>query len=162
MRLFTLCIAVFLISGLLLPAMAFAHGVEAHDVTGKAESPVRSVQFSYSTGEPMMYAKVRLYAPSQPDMEILQGTSDRNGLFCFIPDEAGEWRIDVEDGMGHKGTVAINADDGTVSGLSAGEISGGKIPRSFAIVTGLSLILNFFAVWHFVGVMKKGGPDAHQ
>ena len=162
MRLFPLCAVISLVSGLLFPTLMLGHGVEVHDVTDRAEASVRSVQFGYSTGEPMMYAQVRLYAPSQPDMEVMQGTSDRNGLFCFIPDEAGEWRIEAEDGMGHKGTVAINVANDTVSDLSAGEISDGKIPRSFAVITGLSLILNFFAVWHFAGVMKKGGSDAHQ
>ena len=160
-RIFPYIAAVLAIGLPFLPA-AFAHGVEAHNVTGDTSRSIISLYFGYSTGEPMMYVKVKAYPPSQSDMEILQGTTDRNGFFSFVPDEEGNWRVEADDGMGHQGTITINAANDTVSELSVGGSSGGKLPRSLAIVLGLSLLLNVFAVWNFISTTKRGNSDAHQ
>lgn len=163
-------------AGIVFPGKMYAHGVEVYDLTGDSERAAGIACFKYSTGEPMMYAKVKLYPPSRPDVESLQSVTDRNGVFCFIPDEAGEWRADAEDGMGHKGTVIIRVPEsspdappgsrtGAASGISqagsqtesasktgrGGAVSGG-IPLPLGIVLGLSLILNIFSIWHFAAL----------
>ncbi|MDR3162039.1 MAG: hypothetical protein LBU28_10570 [Spirochaetaceae bacterium] len=92
----------------LFPAALFGHGVAVSEETGGARGSVRVIRFTYTTGEAMMYARVFVYPPSSPEREILQGTTDRNGVFCFLPDESGEWRLVVEDGMGHTGEIKIN------------------------------------------------------
>jgi nickel transport protein len=140
----------------LFPTAVFGHGVEVYDITGETGNQVQIVYFKYSTGEPMMYAKIKLYPPSQSDAEILQSISDRNGYFSFVPDEQGDWRIDAEDGMGHKGSITI-----TVSRLEAG--SGEAAPSGTVqpaplvqrILLGLSLILNVFAVYGFIAHRRK-------
>jgi nickel transport protein len=162
-------------AGVFLPGKIYAHGVEVYDVTEDSGAGV--ARFMYSTGEPMMYAKVKLYPPSRPDVETLQSVTDRNGVFAFIPDEEGEWRVDAEDGMGHKGTISIGAGApeaaGTAAegrsengGASGGNSGGGKsAPLALGIVTGLSLILNIFSGWHFGALFlrsRKGGAYAHQ
>lgn len=150
-----------------LPGNAYGHGVEVYDISAGSERAAGVVHFIYSTGEPMMYAKIKLYPPSRPEVESLQSITDRNGIFSFIPDEAGEWRIDAEDGMGHKGTITINA-AGPGAGAAEGTVSergGGTMPRPLGIVMGLSLILNIFSVWYagalFLRSRKEGGY-AHQ
>jgi hypothetical protein len=60
-----------------------------------------TLYFKYSTGEPMSFAKVKLYPPMYPEREILSSITDRNGLFGFIPDETEEW---VGGGRGYHGT----------------------------------------------------------
>jgi nickel transport protein len=94
-------------AALLFPAALFGHGVEVREESDGARGSVRVIRFKYTTGDAMMYARVFVYPPSSPTREILQGTTDRNGVFCFLPDESGEWRLEVEDGMGHKVEIKI-------------------------------------------------------
>jgi nickel transport protein len=152
-------------AGIFLPGKIYPHGVEVYDISAAGNAGI--VHFKYSTGDPMMYAKIKLYPPSRPEVESLQGVADRNGIFSFVPDEEGEWRIEAEDGMGHRGTI-------TISAAAAGEraeapegkrAAGGGIPPVLGIITGLSLILNIFSVWHFGALFlrsRKGGAYAHQ
>ncbi|MDR2745815.1 MAG: DUF4198 domain-containing protein [Treponema sp.] len=151
------------LGAVLLPGNIHAHGVEVYDVTDGPGRTAGIVRFKYSTGEPMMYAKVKLYPPSKPDVESLQSITDRNGIFSFIPDEEGEWRIDAEDGMGHRGTIAVTVAAAPAETTAAE--NGGPIPPALGIITGLSLILNIFSGWHF-GAMyirsRKRGVYAHQ
>jgi nickel transport protein len=150
-------VPVFLAVFFLIPEAVFGHGVEVYDITDVSSGSVRTVHFKYSTGEPMMYATVKLYPPSKPETEILQSIIGRDGYFSFVPDEAGEWRVTAEDGMGHKGTIEVTVDD-TAAGASTASApsGGGTTPLFMRIVLGLSLILNIFAVYHFVLLRVKG------
>jgi nickel transport protein len=153
-------------TGILLPEKIHGHGVEVFDVTDGLAG-ARLVCFKYSTGEPMMYAKVKLYPPSRPEAESLQSVTDRNGIFPFVPDEEGEWRIEAEDGMGHRGEISVKAavmeGAGEAEERSAAEER--AAPPVLGIITGLSLILNIFSGWH-IGARflrpRKGGVYAHQ
>ncbi|MDR1909891.1 MAG: hypothetical protein LBQ35_08280 [Spirochaetaceae bacterium] len=142
------------------PAAVFAHGVESQDRSGEAGASVKTVYFGYSTGEPMMFARVKLYAPSRPEADVLQGVTSRGGFFSFLPDEEGPWRLEVEDGMGHKGGITVSA----LSAGAGGEAERGEAPRSAPLPLraglGLSLIVNIFAVWHFAG-KRRGEARAH-
>ncbi|MCX6581111.1 MAG: hypothetical protein NT166_13110 [Candidatus Aminicenantes bacterium] len=44
--------------------------------------------------------------------EFQVGKTDKNGIFCFYPDQTGKWNINVDDGMGHRNTgeVAVEND----------------------------------------------------
>ena len=145
--------------GLLLPAYIFGHGVEVYDISGE-DRPVRIVYFKYSTGEPVSFAKIKIFPPSTRDrnVESLVSITDRNGIFCFIPDEEGEWRVDMEDGMGHKGTIPVNAvfgqDGAAAEPESAGKTSG-RAPLVFNIVLGLSLLANIFGVWYLLAPKRR-------
>ncbi|MDR2633017.1 MAG: DUF4198 domain-containing protein [Treponema sp.] len=135
-------------AGLLCPARLFAHGVEVYDLSGHTDKPVATVHFTYSTGEPMAFSKVQVYPPSNPAQGILESVTDRNGLFSFTPDEAGEWRVEAADGMGHQGSISLQ---GSVQeGQSLEQKADGKVPLPLRILVGLSLILNIFAAYSFV------------
>jgi nickel transport protein len=153
------CLAALLI----VPPNIFGHGVEIYDLTGEGKA-VQTIHFQYSTGEPMSFAKIKIFPPSTAGnkVESLVSISDRNGIFCFIPDEEGEWRLDIEDGMGHKGSITINAAPADQPLSAAPEPAKGKLPVPIGIVLGLSIMLNIFAAWHFMGRAKKGGVNAHQ
>ncbi|MDR2491084.1 MAG: hypothetical protein LBD20_06750 [Spirochaetaceae bacterium] len=145
---------------LLIPAAVWAHGVDTARVTAGAAETVR---FTYTTGEPMMYAQIRLYPPSSPETDVYQSLADRNGLFSFTPDEAGAWRVTAEDGMGHKGEITVEAAGavgeaagGGAAGVSAG---GAKPPKPVAALLGLSLLANGFALWFTL--RRKGAANAH-
>ncbi len=53
-------------------------------------------------------ADVRVYAPGEPDDRPFQsGRTDRGGVFSFVPNAAGAWRVFVDDGMGHYNEVEV-------------------------------------------------------
>ncbi|GHV51111.1 hypothetical protein AGMMS49579_05830 [Spirochaetia bacterium] len=154
----------FLTVILFLPASAFAHGVDISDVTGR--TGVRTIRFGYTDGEYMLFAKVKVYAPSAPDAAVQESMTDRDGYFSFVPFEDGDWQLSAEDGMGHKGEIVITVADGTAQGMAdvPNTSSSGKLPRPIAIVLGLSLILNVFAFYRFVlkkSADKKEASHAH-
>jgi hypothetical protein len=116
----------------------------------------------------MSFAKVKIFPPStaEKNAESLVSITDRKGLFSFIPDEEGEWRVSAEDGLGHQGSITV------YTGLTAGALPAapavspgsyrGRLPLPVGIILGLSLILNIFALWYIMGKGKKGGVHAHQ
>jgi nickel transport protein len=139
----------------------YAHGVEAEP----SFAPASVVRFWYSTGEPMAYADVKVFAPASPAVETIAGWTDRNGCFSFVPDEAGEWRVEAEDGLGHRGVIAINAEKDSSGGTEKNSASGGGGPLWLRVILGLSLILNIFAAYNFVlrkAALGKAGDYAHQ
>jgi nickel transport protein len=159
-------------AALLLPAAAFAHGVEIYDLTGQAGA--RTLRFMYSTGESMLFAQVKVYPPSTPDATVQETMTDRDGYFSFVPFENGPWRLTVEDGMGHKGEITVAVADETETAAEAqnaapggklpeGKLLKGKLPPPVAAVLGLSLILNVFGLW-YAGknkFPKRGAVHAH-
>jgi nickel transport protein len=151
-----------LAAALLLPAAAFAHGVEIYDETGRVG--VRTLRFMYSTGESMLFASVKVYPPSAPDATVQETMTDRDGYFSFVPFEDGPWRLTVEDGMGHKGEITLTVtgsgeDAGNAAVPSAAPGGSGGAHRALRVMFGLSLILNIFAAYSFV--LRKGGKHAH-
>jgi nickel transport protein len=154
------------ITNMMLPQTLAAHGVEVSLETNTGGFQSEAVRFMYSTGEAMSFAIIRMYAPSKPDVEVVQSITDRNGIFSFVPDEEGDWKITAEDGMGHKGLITV----AVVDKASDEKPSGGenavktKQPLLSRIMLGLSLILNIFAVYYFVlknRSMKKETAYAH-
>jgi nickel transport protein len=146
---------------ILLPATVFAHGVEIFDVTGQAG--VRTLPFMYSTGEAMLFATVKVYPPSTPEATVQESMTDRDGYFSFVPFEDGPWRLTVEDGMGHKGEIVVTVAGFTTETATAARNAtpAGKLPAPFAVVLGLSLILNVFAFWYFLGRKHQKTEAAH-
>jgi nickel transport protein len=151
-------------ASLLAPAAAFAHGVDILDLTGR--TGVRTLRFVYSTGEPMLFARVKLYPPSTPEATAQETMSDREGYFSFVPLEDGPWRISVEDGMGHRGEISLTVETGAAlpgsavpgSAPAAGDTAGGVPkgpPGPLAALLGLSLIFNLFGLWY---ALKKRFP----
>jgi nickel transport protein len=146
-------------AGLWFPGALFAHGVEVYDISGSADKPVATVHFTYSTGEPMAFTKVKVYPPAHPEQEILLSLTDRNGLFSFTPDEPGEWRVEAADGMGHQGSITLQSS--AHEAQAPEKTAGGKVPLLLRMILGLSLILNIFATYSFVlkGLTKKGSTQ---
>jgi nickel transport protein len=141
----------------------FAFRVEAH---GTAHRVVRdgtavTVESFYTDKEPLQYAEVLVFSPSDRKVEYQNGRTDRNGRFAFFPDRQGTWRMEVSDGMGHRMTADIEVtapaepDTGSGSG-SAGEGEtqpGDSVPLKAAF--GVSLIANAALVFHFLKTGKK-------
>ena len=162
-----------LLAAVVIPVAAFAHGTEVFDVTGNTPAPIQTVRFMYTTDEPMMYAQIKVFFPSDSSTEILRSVADRNGYFSFIPEGTGFWRIAAEDGMGHRSEITLNVilagedADGLDGKLGTTPGVGGKLPLPLAALLGVSLIINVFWIWRVAGkrLKKKIKPlevnDAH-
>jgi len=144
-------------------ACLFAFRVEAH---GTAHRVVRdgtavTVECFYSDKEPMQYAEVLVFSPSDRKVEYQNGRTDRNGRFAFFPDRQGTWRIEVDDGMGHRMTadIEVTTPDGPATGSGSGssseeeQPSGASVPLKAAF--GVSLIANIALLFYALKTGKK-------
>ncbi len=90
------------LNALLWPTTAMAHGVSLQ----YKPQQVIQVTARYDTGEPMARATVQVFAPNQPEQAVLQTSTNDQGEFQFIPDQAGYWQVQVRHG-GHGGSLTI-------------------------------------------------------
>ncbi len=47
-------------------------------------------------------ADVFIYAPEEAEKAFQTGKTDSSGKFAFLPHKAGDWRVVVDDGAGHR------------------------------------------------------------
>lgn len=155
---------------LMLFVLCSAECAQAHGVTITtrvlSEEAVVTALCRYSTGEPMAYAAIKVHGPGYMDVEFQNGRTDALGRFAFVPAEHGAWRIQVDDGMGHRhgATIEIGQEEHVpVSssmvappGLQHTEYSAlgalHALPVWLAALFGVSLIANVFGV---VARLKK-------
>lgn len=152
--------AVFLILSLTLAQTALAHGTDYRILDSEGTIVV---EFIYADNQPMRYAEVLLFSPEDDDIEYQNGRTDMNGRFAFYPDAPGRWRIQADDGTGHLERVSIEVGTGDageegVSSASERTPAHGHdhhhngLPRIWAVILGISLIMNlFFGLYHFKG-----------
>ena len=88
-----------------LPITLFAHGVR-----GKIDFGAVVVTAQYDTGEAMCYAKVTILAP-EAQLPFQSGRTDKNGRFSFSPDIPGDWKVVVDDEMGHRLEIKVPVDE---------------------------------------------------
>lgn len=89
------------------PASVMAHGT--HHMLLETKAVV--LQFIYTGHSPMQYASVQIYAPDSAH-PYQAGRTDASGRFAFVPGYPGAWRVEVDDGDGHRhrATVQVEAD----------------------------------------------------
>jgi hypothetical protein len=81
----------------------------------------------YDGGRPVAGAAVVIRAPG--DAEYQAGRTDAAGLFAFVPSQAGEWHVLVDDGLGHRRTARIGFE--ALPAARAGD-DGGDVARGAA------------------------------
>ncbi len=88
-------VALVLLLGVSFPSQALAHGVET-DFQVDRQSHL-NIQTQYSTGIPLQYAPVEVYAPNDLTMPKLAGNTDANGRFSvqLDPTQKGEWKVAI-------------------------------------------------------------------
>lgn len=75
------------------PTKLLAHMIETNYLMGaKLE-----FQSSYSSGEPVKRAQVFVYAPNDSTKPWMEGETDEEGRFAFLPDPSiqGDWEIQI-------------------------------------------------------------------
>jgi len=86
----------------------FAHEVNYQVKEGKGVC----VSFFFAGGEPMNYAEIEVYAPGEK-IVFQKAMTDKNGIFCFMPDRDGIWQVlakgETEHGLhGAKVEIKLN------------------------------------------------------
>ena len=97
-----------IITILILGLSAFAHGIYYDVIEGAI-----AVRITAPNNVPISNAKVEVYA-QEASLPFVQGRSDINGNFAFLPDSKGNWRILINadsDHGGHLKEFTINIDD---------------------------------------------------
>lgn len=81
----------------LLPDRALAHGA----VIEARQARAVTIYATFDSGEPMVGAQVSVFSPENPEQPWLQGLTNEQGRFIFIPgDAAGRWAIQARQ-AGH-------------------------------------------------------------
>ena len=139
------------------PAPVLAHGTDYRVIADN--DPVVGIAFFYSDKVPMRYAEVLVYSPENDKIEFQNGRTDAEGRFAFFSETPGDWRVEVNDGMGHAvhATVAVTpreaetADSGEIVAmqkqLSATEKKHallGDASTGVKMFLGLSILMNLF------------------
>ncbi len=151
MRTNFLAILIFII--LFAPSLLLSHGVDIMMIDGGT-----GVKVMYDSGDPISQADVIVYSP---DGEPFQsGLTDKNGCFLFFPDIDGEWKIKINDGMGHGGIRSILMKNLKVVNRNEDYDLPG---RRVKILSGISVIFGLTGILFFVLTIRerKRGRDAH-
>lgn len=99
----------------------------------------------------MAFAEIFVFAPGEEQIEFQNGRTDGQGIFAFCPHQSGEWRMEVNDGRGHKVNALVDVRDvlkkeNTSETMVAVAIHGhgGDSPGWKEVVLGLSLLMNLW------------------
>ena len=140
----------------------FRNGIE---VEFTASTPVVMATCTHSEDEPVIGAECVLFTPAGENKEFQRGYTDTNGVFSFIPDVAGDWKLVVDDGHGHRKEATVNvteaffneatATPGTAKLLRYGSGGFAALPLWMKAVWGLSLIFGMAGLFYLV---KAGKP----
>ena len=124
--------------------------VRAHDVVHEiSKTGAVVVTVGYDTGEAMRYAAVTIFSPRDDTVEFQNGRTDANGSFAFVPDMPGEWKIIVNDGIGH-GLVTTFLVDASMNV----EIKQGKFARLKKLMAGIGMLLGVTGLISYLRARK--------
>ena len=136
----------------MLPSLLHAHGV-----TSKIDAGGIVVSAMYDTGEAMDYARVTISAPGA-SLTFQSGRTDRNGRFCFFPDVSGDWKVVIDDEMGHRLEVNVFVDQAmSLQANRENEKTGpGYLTRCQKAIMGVSIIFGISGILFWWRGRKAG------
>ncbi|MFK8186080.1 MAG: hypothetical protein AB8B99_22110 [Phormidesmis sp.] len=89
-----------------IPTKAFAHQVQTNYILkntpfateAQGSDQTLELQTTFSNGQPLKGAKVKVYAPDQSLRPYKTGVTDGQGRYSFNPDESvtGEWEVQIQ------------------------------------------------------------------
>lgn len=151
----------------------------AHAIRMQIEEnpPAVTVWAGFSAATPLIDATMEVIAP---DGETLfqSGRTDKQGRFAFLPHEAGEWTLKVDDGRGHRQTTRLHLSEsffGTEPDeLATEQLESGRdkadiveqqshhhhshhdhIPLLYKIIFGLAVIFGITGIFYGLKAGKK-------
>lgn len=119
-----------------------------HGVNGKVDAGGIVVTAEYDSGEAMSYAKVKISAPGAK-ITFQSGRTDRNGRFSFFPDTPGDWKVVVDDEMGHRLELSVPVDETLVfrDNQQRGETGESSSSRYEKALIGISIIFGISGIF---------------
>ena len=80
-------------------------------------------------------------SPADPDRywRVLQ--TDEAGIARFLPDAPGSWRLEADDGLGHRIEIDLEVDE--LGGVHVTAVPWGGVPHGWAIAVVAGLILGW-------------------
>ncbi|MDJ1173717.1 carboxypeptidase-like regulatory domain-containing protein [Roseofilum capinflatum] len=136
-----------IVSLLAFSEKAIAHGVQIQH----HQIPAVQIQATYDSGEPMDNAQVTIYAPDDPANPWMQGISDTQGEFVFVPEpgQTGTWTVRIRK-AGHGQIFHIPNPEAQNSDSQASQpaIANATLGGYTSMQKGLMIAS---AIWGFIG-----------
>lgn len=144
---------------LLLVPIVLSLPLLAHDLSIQVSlaPPAVVARAVYGAGEPVAFGKVLVYAPGAPVRVYQSGNADEQGYFCFRPAGTGDWRIAVDDEMGHRQESVVRIPEPFGGPPAPPSASGAS--RFERAALGLALIIGISGFWYGFRA-RKGSPAA--
>ena len=122
---------------------------------------------------------VFIYAPGEAEKAFQTGKTDGKGKFAFIPTKAGEWKVVVDDGTGHRSEKVIVLEENFFSGEKAepeseelekieepqeeitengSASSQAQVPLLWKVLVGVSLLFGIAGILYGVKARQKSKP----
>lgn len=144
-----------------------ALNVSAHGIRGNWSSQNAMMVLSeYDDSSAVSYAEVEVYGP-EDKIPFQTGRTDRNGRFSFSPDQPGEWRVFIDDGMGHRIVLKTMVDPDlliqektlTKEANPSGSFSKGSFSKTQALISGLCIIFGLFGL---IALVSSKNPSQEE
>lgn len=120
--------------------VAWGHSIVADRISGGIGISAR-----YADGTPAASAEVKVFAPGE-NQPFQEGLTDREGRFLFFPPTTGDWRIVVDDGIGHALDETLPVHDLEADSQSAPDPAPPQ-NRLWPMLTGIGIIWAIFGMW---------------
>jgi nickel transport protein len=110
--------------------------LQAHDITFDIfkSRPAVVIRACYSGAEPVSWASIAVYAPSEAKTFYQNGRTDKDGYFAFVPDAPGKWTVRIDDELGHKKNAVVAVSPDFLKGGSVLEHSSNKDRTGFSSI----------------------------
>lgn len=107
----------------------------------------------------MGYAEVCVFSPEESDknssVEHQNGRTDCNGRFAFSPDSSGVWKVEVNDGRGHKIQAEVKVCLESKTQVKTDKSEFKRESKSIKACLGISLIFNMCVLLHCLFNRKR-------
>jgi nickel transport protein len=122
------------------PIAVWAHGVGSREMDSGA---ARAMEFLYSDGEPMAFARIQVTAPGEGGV-FQSAHADARGRFAFVPAGPGEWTVAASDGQGHRAVHALTvaAEKPGAAKPAGPQVNAAIGPTWNGVALGVSLLAN--------------------
>jgi hypothetical protein len=87
--------------------LLYGHGIQ---LTIIKKYPCIIVNAKYHGSRGLAHADVVVRFENEKK-EFQAGKTDKNGIFCFYPDQTGKWALTVDDGMGHRSSGEVSVEN---------------------------------------------------
>jgi nickel transport protein len=134
-------------AGLLLPLL-LCRTAQAHDLSLQVQlvPPATVVRAVYGAGEPLAFAKFSVYSPAASGQVHQTGFTDALGYFAFRPAGPGDWRVEVDDELGHRQAASIRIPDPfTAAAPAPAPARSSRLERA---LLGLSVLAALGGFWY--------------